>query len=348
MREPHRPGPRSRRTPIGLGLAAAMALACSGGGDGGNGTDKYVVVDPDSVLMIVGQQNGLTATFHNPDGSLISGTTFRWRSDDSAVASVDSVSGEVTAKGLGATQVHAKESGGTDGVAKVIVGLAAGACNGVENVDTWAAHIDLVYTDAAAKSPFAVSITTNHHSADFTLTMSGPPNPLATTLVWTGTPSASTVDVDETITDQSTVPTSISTIKPASVNLLPLMPLLLKVSKDDCTWSIQYGPTYTGVITSNNSTKPDTVSGLSFADLHSADKVLETDWQQVGVGGNLESSFPVYPADQGSSHPNENFYGVGDIAAQTLFTLVSAPRGPANVTFHASPHIPTPIRAGLR
>jgi hypothetical protein len=204
-----------------------------------------------------------------------------------------------------------------------------------------------VYTDAASQSPVAVTIATNHHTADFTLGKPfGPPNPLATTVDWTGTPSASTVEVNETITDQSTVPTHMTTITAATVSLLPLLPLTLSVSKDDCTWSIQYGQIYTGVLTSNTSSKPDTVAGLAFANLHSAAKVLETDWQQVGVGGNLDSSFPVYPADQNSAHLTENFYGVGDGGAQVLFTIVTAPRGPANVTFHASPHFPTPIRAG--
>ncbi|HWA40368.1 MAG TPA: Ig-like domain-containing protein [Gemmatimonadales bacterium] len=335
-------------------IAAATALltlvvpGCGGGGgNGGTGPDKYVTVQPDSLLMIVGQKEGLTATFHNQDGSTIAGAVFKWRSDDSTIAAVDSVSGEVTAKGLGSTDVHATETGGTDGTARVTVGMPAGACNGIENVDTWTAHIDLVYTDAASQSPTAVTIATNHHAADFTLgKQPGPPNPLVPMVIWSGTPTGNTTEVNETVTDQSTVPTSVSTIHQIAANLGPAMPLFLEVSKNDCTWVIQYGPTYTAEVTTTGSTKPDTVAGLPFASLQSAPVVLETDWQQAGVGANLNSSFPVYPADQGSSHTTENFYGVGDLAAQVLFTIVSPPRGPANVTFHAMPHLAVPIRAG--
>ena len=341
-------GPCARAMVAGLGLYALVLAACAGGGDGGQGPGKYVTVAPDSVLMIVGQQRGLTATFHEANGSLIAGTSFKWRSDDSTVASVDSLAGDVTAKGLGSTYVHATETGGTDGKAKIMVGLPTGACNGIENVESWAADIDLAYHDGASQSPNAVTIATNHHAASFTLILPpGPPNPLATTILWSAVPTTSSYEVDETITDQSTVPTTIVTVRAGNVDLLPPMPLLLSVDKNACTWQIHYGPFYTAVITTSGSSKPDS-AGMSFATLQSALVPLEIDWQLSGIGGNLNSSFPVYPGDQQGAHENENFYGVGDGAAQVLFTLVTPPRGPANVTFHASPHLPTPVRAGRR
>ena len=80
-----------------------------------------VTVAPDSISVIVGNTSTLTATTKDAGGKTLTGRTVTWKSDNTAVATVDG-SGVVTGVAAGSTTITAT-SEGKSGTAKVVVTL---------------------------------------------------------------------------------------------------------------------------------------------------------------------------------------------------------------------------------
>ncbi len=81
-----------------------------------------VTVSPDSISVIVGKTSTLTAAVKDAGGNTLTGRAVTWKSDKTAIATVDANSGVVTAVAPGAATVTAT-SEGKSGSAKVVVKL---------------------------------------------------------------------------------------------------------------------------------------------------------------------------------------------------------------------------------
>lgn len=101
---------------------AVIALAACGGGDGPSkpAPVNSVSVSLGASTIYVGQQTQASATMYDASQNQLSGRTARFRSDDAGVATVDSVSGVVTAQAAGTAHIIAS-SEGIDGQATLTV-----------------------------------------------------------------------------------------------------------------------------------------------------------------------------------------------------------------------------------
>lgn len=81
-----------------------------------------VTVSPDSISVIVGNTSTLTAAVKDAGGNTLTGRAVTWKSDKTAIATVDANSGVVTAVAPGTATVTAT-SEGKSGSAKVVVKL---------------------------------------------------------------------------------------------------------------------------------------------------------------------------------------------------------------------------------
>jgi uncharacterized protein YjdB len=111
-----------------------------------------VVVSPDSISVIVGNTSTLTAAVKDAGGNTLDGRDVTWKSDNTAVATVDG-NGVVTAVAPGATTVTAT-SGGKSGNAKVVVTLEPVAKVAVANIE----NPDDPFTVVEAKTILLVAI----------------------------------------------------------------------------------------------------------------------------------------------------------------------------------------------
>lgn len=75
------------------------------------------VIVPDSIVLDSGATTSLTAVVRDSAGRVLEGRTVRWRTSDASVASVDSVTGMVTARDSGIAMVTATASGEVGDVA---------------------------------------------------------------------------------------------------------------------------------------------------------------------------------------------------------------------------------------
>ena len=98
-----------------------LAMGCSGGGGGatGPGSVAAIVVTPDSVSLIAGATQALTAQPQDASGKPVAGATIVWASADTTIATVDTT-GTVAARAPGSVRIAASAQG-VSGYAKITV-----------------------------------------------------------------------------------------------------------------------------------------------------------------------------------------------------------------------------------
>jgi len=112
----------SSRSPCAAGVAAGILLltmACGNStvtGNDGAEPDSDVVssvtLEPAPGVVLIGYPRAFTATARTVRGKVISGVTFKWRSDGPSIASVDGA-GTVTGHARGSTRIHVSTAGKT-------------------------------------------------------------------------------------------------------------------------------------------------------------------------------------------------------------------------------------------
>ena len=119
------------RNPHWLPIGAALLIAaCSSGPTDPPPPSTNIIVQisvsPDSSTISKGETLQFTANGRDRHGNVVANIAASWRSDDPAVATVDS-SGRVTGVTIGATTIEAR-AGAATGHARITV-ITAGACN---------------------------------------------------------------------------------------------------------------------------------------------------------------------------------------------------------------------------
>jgi Bacterial Ig-like domain (group 2) len=307
----------------GLALgSAAMFAACGGSSPLGPPTQDQVTVTPDSVLLFIGNTEQLLAQLNAGVGS--TQATFTWATADPAVAKVDQT-GLVTAVGKGKTIVTAT-TGSKQGMATVTVLDPGGsACPGVDTVQTWTGTLDVVFGDTLISGS---SITQARHELNGTFTLTRDPSlpPGTTQLSFQGDLSG-TASINETLTGQSGTLTNVGAAQPG-----PGSQLELRIDADACTWYLTGG---WGVdATESGPGLSQHFSPEAVANILSAERPLGL-WQQ---GLRITSGFPAYLGTQPpSANPIDAYYVLTALGI-TLFTSPDDTRGPAAVSFSASPN----------
>lgn len=82
-----------------------------------------VEVSPSSATLFVGQTRAFTAQLRDATGALVTGRVVRWSTANPTVATVDSITGVVTAVALGATTVRATSEGQFDEATLTVVAV---------------------------------------------------------------------------------------------------------------------------------------------------------------------------------------------------------------------------------
>jgi Bacterial Ig-like domain (group 2) len=306
-------------TTAGLTLGAVLFAAC--GGSSPLAPSNQVLVTPDSVLLFIGNTEQLVAQLASGAGS--TQATFTWASANPSVARVDQA-GLVTAVGKGKTDITAT-TGTRQGRATVTVLDPSGsACPGVDTVQSWTGTLDAVFGDTLISGS---SITRARHELNGTFTLARDPTlpPGATQLSYLGD-LGGTASIDETLIGQSGDVTNVGAGAPG-----PGSQLELRIDADACTWyftggwgvdATESGPGFTQQFT------PEAV-----ANILSAERPLGV-WQQ---GLRITSGFPAYLGTQAPSASPIDAYYVLTALGITLFNGPGDTRGPAAVSFTASP-----------